>query len=452
MGRLFWKFLFSYWAALLVVVLGVATTAWLYRLAEDRLDLTLETGPRASFVIDSAAATASNGGLPALLGLLTDWSRHSDVWLFAVDDSGRDILGRDVSREALARARTLANGGRDSHAARRVELPQGGSITLFVPFSKKLWLPAILFPGGPPPPWIPLAVGSLVSLAFGALLAWYIARPIRHLREAFDLVADGHLETRVARLMGGRRDEVADLGRRFDSMTERLQSLMSARQSLLHEVSHELRSPLARLQAATGLARQNPRKLQSSLERIEQEAERLDELVGQLLTLSRLEAGIRDASQERLESTDLIDLVASIAEDARYEAELTGRSVVFSGEGEVVASVRAQLIHRAVENVVRNAVRFTRPGTTVNVFASFEESERIFAVKVTDHGPGVAPSELEAIFEPFFRSASGSEGPGFGLGLAITRRAVEAHGGTVRAANCEGSGLEIEIRIPVMPG
>ncbi|MBI5441022.1 MAG: HAMP domain-containing protein [Deltaproteobacteria bacterium] len=293
-------------------------------------------------------------------------------------------------------------------------------------------------------------VGAVVSLVFGAALAWYVARPIRHLRAAFASLSAGHLETRVAPLMGRRRDEVADLGRHFDEMARRIQSLVGAQRTLLHEISHELRSPLARLQAATGLARQNPQKLESSLDRIEQEAERLDDLVGQLLTLSRLEAGVADASRVRLESTDL---VASIAAHARFEAESCGKDVVFSSRGETAADVRAELVGRAVENVIRNAVKFTAPGTAVEVTAGPEDPGGTFLVRVADRGPGVAEADLDAIFEPFYRGAAGSSGPGFGLGLAIARRAIAAHGGRVDARNRPGGGLEVEIRVPVgVPG
>ena len=242
---------------------------------------------------------------------------------------------------------------------------------------------------------------------------------------------------------------MADLGRHFDEMARRIQSLVGAQRTLLHEVSHELRSPLARLQAATGLARQNPQKLESSLDRIEQETERLDDLVGQLLTLSRLEAGVTDASRTRLETTDLVDLVASIAADARFEAESCGKDVVFSSHGETVADVRAELVGRAVENVVRNAVKFTAPGTAVEVTAGPEDPGGTFLVRVADRGPGVAEADLDAIFEPFYRGAAGSSGPGFGLGLAIARRAIAAHGGRVDARNRPGGGLEVEIRVPV---
>lgn len=463
MGRLFWKFFFSYWGALLIAVLGVGTAGWLVQLSEQGRDPSLESGPRASSLVASAGATIRHGGLSALRALMTEWGQHGNSLLFAVDDSGRDLLGRPVAADALERARKVVAEDVELEHVRRVSLSGGGTILLYVPLEAEPWLRRLLLGSGPPAPWVPLTVGTLASLIFGALLAWYVTRPIRHLRAAFASLSQGRLETRVAPLMGGRRDEVADLGRHFDAMAQRLQTLIDAQRTLLHEVSHELRSPLARLEAAIGLARQSPVGLdpvglgpvglEEAFERIEREAERVDELVGQLLTLSRLEASALGASTDtgahwRLECVDLIDLVAAVAADAHFEAQASGRTVVFEGSGEALAEVRAELLHRAVENIVRNAIKYTRAGTAVEVRAGLSDTDGAFVVSVSDRGPGVAEGELESIFRPFYRGADRAPGPGFGLGLAIARRAVEAHGGRVRALNRQGGGLVIELVLP----
>jgi two-component system OmpR family sensor kinase len=330
-----------------------------------------------------------------------------------------------------------------------VSLPGGETYLLFLPTATLPPVERFLFGVRPAPPVVLFVTGAVVSLTFGALLAWYVARPIRHLRSAFASLSTGRFATRVAPLIGRRRDEVADLGRDFDRMAQQLQALTAAQRSLLHDVSHELRSPLARLQAAIGLARQDPQKLEASLERIENEAERLDALVGQLLTLSRLEATVGGGRLERAERVDLVDLVASVAADASYEAQASGRAVAFAGGGEISAEVRVELLHRAVENVVRNAIQHTAPGTTVEVSATRQASAAELLVTVADRGPGVAAAELETIFEPFYRGAQGQSGRGFGLGLAIARRAVEAHGGWVRATNRPGGGLVVEMSVPL---
>ncbi len=245
--------------------------------------------------------------------------------------------------------------------------------------------------------------------------------------------------------MGRRRDEIADLGRDFDRMAQQLQILVGSQRRLLHDVSHELRSPLARLQAAIGLARQQPEKLDASLDRIERESGRLDELVGELLTLSRLEAGMSGAMDEEV---DLVGLVAGIADDAQFEAEASGRHVRFCGDGEFVVKARAELLHRALDNVIRNAVKYTRKGTEVEVEVERRTAPDCLIVTVADRGPGVPESDLQTVFEPFFRSDSSVATAGFGLGLAIARRAIEMHGGTIRVMNREGGGLCVAIVLP----
>jgi two-component system OmpR family sensor kinase len=448
-GRLFWRFFFAYWAALLVAVLGVGLALWVGQLAESDRELSLESGPRTTFLLGSAEATLRHGGLPALRSLMEDWGRRGDVQVFAVDQRGKDVIGRAVPADALQEARQLVQSGQPAGRAREVPLDGGDRWLLFVPVRRASSFYRLLFRAGPPSPMTPLATGLLASLVFGALLAWYVARPIRVLRGAFASLAQGRFDTRAAPLMGRRGDEVAELGRDFDRMARRLESLIGAQRALLHDVSHELRSPLARLHAAIGLARQSPERSEDTLDRIEQEARRVNELVEQLLTLSRLDAHVIDASREHAGHVDLVDLVASIAEDAEFEARSSGRDVVFSATGEVMAEVRVELLHRAFENVVRNAVKFTSPGTTVDVNAGLEAPAGTFVVRVADRGPGVPEDELEAIFEPFYRSRTRPPGAGFGLGLAIARRAVEAHGGQARAFNRDGGGLVIEIRLPL---
>jgi two-component system, OmpR family, sensor kinase len=296
--------------------------------------------------------------------------------------------------------------------------------------------------GGPPAPslLLPIAAAVIVSLLASALLAWYFAKPLRHLRWALGALADGHLDTRIGPQLADRRDEIADLGRDFDDMARRLQQTVEAQRRLLHDVSHELRSPLARLQVAVGLARQDPARIVASLDRVEAEVGRLDRLVGELLTLSRLEAG--DDRQQKA-PVEVMELLVTVVEDAHYEAKANGRDLEFQEGAEFVISGHRELLHRVFENVLRNAVKYTAPATCVSVTTRMLPEQRL-SVLVCDRGPGVLPSELDTIFKPFHRGA-GSGVEGFGLGLAIARRAVEAHGGSVTARNRDGGGLCVEI-------
>jgi signal transduction histidine kinase len=292
-------------------------------------------------------------------------------------------------------------------------------------------------------PWVPIAAATLASLLFSVLLAWYFSRPIRALRQAFDAAANGDLAPRFAKESGG--NELADLGRDFDRMTARLRSLIDGQTRLLHDVSHELRSPLARLQAAIGLAHQQPEKWGASMERIERESVRMDKLVGELLTLARLEAGAIKASQEEISMADLLD---QIADDATYEAASQQRTVVQEGDADVQVIGQPDLLGRAIENVVRNAIKHSPDGGEVQLQTRVLPDTRQLSIRVLDRGPGVSPADLDTIFQPFFRSAN-ANAEGHGLGLAIAQHVIEAHGGSIKASNRAGGGLCVEMILPV---
>jgi len=443
MGRLFWKFFLAFWLALLVAGTGVGMVVWLHQQTSGESEQELSGGPRAAFLVNATAATLRHGGMSALRRLLADWRNQGGAHVYIVDDRGQELLGREVPTETLAQARQRAEATREPRIA-RLETVDARQYLFFVLADNEKKFFHHRSP--PPSPLPPLVIGILASLAFSALLAWYLAKPIRYLRGAFEAVATGKLDTRIGSRMGRRRDEVADLGRDFDRMAEQLQQLVGSQRRLLHDMSHELRSPLARLQAAIGLARQQPEKLEISLERIERESGRLDQLVGELLTLSRLEAGMSGPANEEI---DLVELVRDIAADAHFEAEVAERQVLFSGEGEAVVKVRAELLYRAFENVIRNALKYTAENTMVEVRAERRTTPDRLIVTVSDRGPGIPESDLRAVFKPFFRGSDSASTAGFGLGLAIARRAIEAHGGIIRATNRNGGGLRVEMVLPI---
>ncbi|HYL90923.1 MAG TPA: ATP-binding protein [Burkholderiales bacterium] len=449
MGRLFWKIFIGFWLALVVAAVGAGTAVWLQHRRTEPLSQDLAGGPPSRMVTDMAAATLRHGGVDALRSWMRDVQARRPLMIYAVDEQGRDVLDREVPTIALAAARELIARGDDGRGARRVSTADGASYVLFVTRGPGPGPGRAMRPPPEPPiaRWEIIVIGIATSLAFSVLLAWYLVRPIRNLRWAFDAAAAGKLETRVSPLMGRRRDEIADLGRDFDRMAQQLQNLVSAQRRLLHDVSHELRSPLARLHAAIGLARQEPAKLEGTLERIEREATRLDSLVGEVLALARLESGTASRTKERV---DLATIAANIAEDARFEAEALRRNVRFSASGDAPVIGNADLLHRAVENIVRNAVKFTKEGTRVDVRVQTTRTSAILTV--SDHGPGITPSELEKVFDPFYRGESGQGTAGFGLGLAIAQRAVDAHGGAIRAANVVGGGLQVEVELPLARG
>ena len=302
---------------------------------------------------------------------------------------------------------------------------------------------------GPKPPLVHLAAGAVVSLIFAALLAAYVARPIRRLRLALREAAEGRLTPGLAQAMGDRHDELADLGHEFDRMARHLEQLMQGQRHLLHDVSHELRSPLARLTAIIGIARQQPEKFNDCLTRLEAESTRMDRLLAELLTLSRLESGMTEYVAEEVDVDEILVAVVSDAEPEAERADCTVDYRVATEELPLLVHGDAEMLHRVFNNLVRNALSYAAEGHLVSLARSCDE--RNVVVKVEDRGPGVRPADLERVFEPFFRGAQAAGKTGHGLGLAIARRIVEKHGGKISVSNREytdGGGLCVSVELP----
>jgi signal transduction histidine kinase len=293
-------------------------------------------------------------------------------------------------------------------------------------------------------PLIPILIGALASFIFAAMLAWYFSKPIKQLQQAFASAANGNLDVRVGASMGSRRDELVDLGNAFDVMAVRLGALLQSQTRLLHQVSHELRSPLARLQIAVGLARQQPEKLESSLARIERESERMDDLVGELLALSRLESGVIKLEKELV---NLNELLTTVLEDARFEGD--AKQIFIDYVPQAVACVnllgQQDLLHRAIDNVVRNAIKYSVSQSHISINTSVEND--IISIVVNDQGAGVAEDELDLIFQAFFRGSNTNQADGHGVGLAIAKQIIEAHGGSISASNLAEGGLSVKITL-----
>lgn len=296
---------------------------------------------------------------------------------------------------------------------------------------------------------VAIAVGGLTTF----LLVAIFTRPVVNLRKAARELAHGHLNARVkesprSSILHG--DEFDALLHDFNHMAERLESLVNAQKLLLRDVSHELRSPLARASVALELSRDDADPtMMTHLDRIQRETERLNQLIGQLLTLSSMEAKEGEAGFEKIE---LNDLIREIVSDANYEAVQRRCSVVFEAKEQLCVAGRRELIYRAIENVVRNAIRFTAEETSVEIkTVSMQDGARKMAVvQVSDHGPGISEQEIESIFRPFYRvdPARSAQTGGFGVGLAIADRAIRLHKGDVRAFNRNIGGLTIELRLP----
>jgi signal transduction histidine kinase len=494
MGRLFWKFFLSILLAQVAATIGIGGTIWLRDQARQRNgEPTLDAGPPATIMLDAAAATLKHAGVDGLRELAATSRR---MRLYVLDEQGRELLGRTVPAKLREEVeRNLGNGAQASHAVARLSAPDGSRYLVFAsrtpgahqgPSGEARFgaggngaagkaadaRPAgdgggpgfgpgfgrgggMGGPGGPggwfglPPEfgrhvgrWLPIVAATLASFLFAALLAWYFSRPIRALRTAFEAAAAGDLAPKFGQArMVVAGDELAELGHDFDRMSAQLRTLMEGQRRLLHDVSHELRSPLARLQAAIGLAHQQPDKIQTSLERIERESVRMDRLVGELLTLSRLEAA---GAPPAMEPVDLVEMVDQIADDARFEA---GVRIDVDAPVPVTVQGAPDLLWSAVENIVRNAVKHGGAAGAVDV--ALHPEDGLVHIEVLDRGPGILDQHLGDIFEPFFRSNPAQNNvDGHGLGLAIAKRVVETHGGRITAANRTGGGLRVTITLP----
>lgn len=435
MGRLFWKLFLAFLAAL---ALSGLLVAFVLSVIHPRDRGQFGGPPPPGFMADSVAAVLRSSGVAAVRPVLSAWqAQHLPVPL-VVGPDGSDLLGREVGQQQGG-ARIVTIDGADW---RVIEPGRGGA-----PPSAN-GAPGVSPPGMPlpPPPFLEVVTGVLGALAFSAVLAWYLSRPVRHLHRAFDALARGDLDARVRPLIGAQRDEIADLGLGFDRMAGRIQHLLDAQRRLLHDVSHELRSPLARMSAAIGLARQDPARSEAMLDRVEHEAARLDTLIGELLGLSRLEDEARRAPSEPV---DLAALLRDIVDDARFEAQARGVEVAADAgcAGPLWVDAHAALLHRAFDNILRNAVKYSPAGSRVQVGLDVDDDRA--RVVVSDQGCGVAADELECIFDPFVRGGRGQAEPGSGLGLSIARRAIEAHGGAICATSPTTGGLRVTIRLPL---
>jgi two-component system sensor histidine kinase CpxA len=450
MRSLFLKIFLSFWAAqALFLVLAILVVIALRPTREPGIE---SMGSR---VITETVSEFQNGGEQAARGYLEDLQRTQNLHGFVFDSSGREISGRmvfpwidDMRRTGHIHRHNWVDRFLPERFYRQIQSVQGQAYTLVIEFAPG---PRVFGPHGIPSLGISIAVISSGLVCY--LLAWSLTSPVARLRHATQRLAAGDLTARTGAPLKGRRDELAQLMRDFDRMAERIEALMEAQSRLLKDVSHELRSPLARLSVALGLARQRATpEAESALDRIELEADRLNQLIQRLLTISRLETGTDGIRKTRL---SLRELVEHIARDADYEGQGRGCQVSAEPTDEYAIEANPDLLRSAIENVVRNAVRYTAQGTTVEIRLERrigDQGEDII-VRVLDSGPGVPYEALEQIFQPFYRidDARNRQTGGAGLGLSIADRAVRLHGGRVRASNRPEGGLEVEIRIPAAP-
>jgi len=422
-ARLFWKILFAFWLTFICIIVGL----WLLFIFHSDAPRSLEQANAeriAPPVLALLARTVETEGLSGYD------AAHRSLPFAVIDHIG--IAEKSGALPA-------PTGHRMAALTRKVTAPDGHHYRLFYRYDLPRPFSLLSLP------WQLLVVITVAGSLFSVFLAWYLTRPIKLLRDGFNRMAQGDLDVRLEHRVGRRRDEIADLAKHFDQMAVRLGQLVTARDRLLHDVSHELRSPLSRLQLAIGLARQDPQRLESSLDRIEREATRLDALVRELLILARAESGADQID----EYFDPIVALEPVLADASFEAQANGTRIAVTLP-DVVPEERpsvkgsAELFCRAIENILRNALRFSPPNGVVDVQIDLDAAGQTYGIRIGDQGPGVSPADFKTLFDPFVRA----HGAGFGLGLAIAERAINAHDGTIAAKNKPSGGLLVEVTVP----
>jgi signal transduction histidine kinase len=451
MRRLFLRIFLFFWLAMAVVATVLIVSSPFFtrsRPAVERWQREVEGGLHER--LERRSHEIEHGEAPVPPG-----ERHTGphVPIFVLRPDGTSPSGFEVSPEIAAFARRVEAAGGEiaersgaAHMAGRPVLgPTGEHLVVVAAVRRPPQLIDLLEPGvlG----WRLVALAAIV----GALCFWlarYLTAPVTTLRGVVRSLAGGDLTARVAPRIARRKDEIGDLARDFDAMAARIEALVGAQRRLVRDVSHELRSPLARLAVGLELARREAGgKAAEQLDRIELEAGRLEALVGQLLTLSGLEAAEAPAQRE---SVDLCALVEDVAADAAFEASGGGVGVTVEKRDACLVEGDFDGLRSVVENVLRNAVRFSDEGGAVEVMVSREGSDA--AVYVRDRGPGVPEQHLGDLFQPFFRveEARDRQRGGAGLGLAIAARTVRLHRGSIVARNRPDGGLEVEIRLPAV--
>ena len=478
MKSLFLKIFLSFWAALaLSLVLAILVTIAL-RPARHGIE---SEGPQ---ILAETVTAYQSGGESGARNYLEELGHAQHVRPFVFDPAGHELSGQQVPRwiEDI-RQGVAPRGGPARHRGWMEGLLSPPFVREGLTLDGKRYtlvfeLPPAkgVFFGRHDIPSLGITIAIISSGLICYLLAWSLTSPVTRLRKAAQSLAAGDLSARTGAPAGGRSDELTELMRDFDRMAERIEGLVDSQSRLLKDVSHELRSPLARLSVALGLARQRAAsevgpeaapELEIALNRIELEADRLNQLIQRLLTISRLESGTDGLRKTRL---SLRELVEQVARDAEYEtpgrpcrvttpADATDADATdadATDEDQFLVEADPDLLRSAVENAVRNATRYTAEGTTVEVRLERQQAangENEIIVRVLDSGPGVPDEALPKIFEPFYRldDARNRQTGGAGLGLSIADRAIRLHGGTIRASNRKDGGLQVEIRIPAGP-
>ncbi len=461
MRRLFWRIFAAIWLANVAIIACVAWVTWanfesehipglgvtrLQAAMDDQLQRIARVGwRRTGRNATRRNPNAEEDNEDALERTLRVSSSYGPVTFYAINASGHDLIDRVVPAEVLAASRADPGSAPPERMRKRITTLRSGDKVTLIAHADGSTLRRILYRRSSSF-WSQTGIAVVISALVSALLAWTIVIPLNQIRRSTRRFAEGNLDARVGLLSFGRSYEMTALASEFDRMAERIKALIENNRRLVRDVSHELRSPLARLRVALELAREDDDDLtRRSLDRIERESDRLDSMLGQAIELSRLET---DAAA-RSEPVELEALLEDVIGNADYEGAPRDRRVEFVERAALTVNGSRDALGSALENIVRNALAYTADGTAVEVRLRRVDNDA--AIMVRDHGSGVNEPELHRIFEPFYRtdSARARSSGGTGLGLTIAQRAISRDGGTVVARNDEGGGLQVEVRLPL---
>jgi two-component system sensor histidine kinase CpxA len=382
----------------------------------------------------------SDGGTDAAKEELFSIPRYSRSYIYVVDNDDREILQRDEALNAL----------KDRHRRMEAEEVRDGDGRNYTIYLVDRIPPTTLLAPGTQGTTLRILAAALISALVSFFLARSLTAPLEGLRMATRKIAAGDLDTRVGQVIPQRRDEFSQLATDFDLMAERLQTMQQANRRLLRDVSHELRSPLARLSVAVELARKKGSgNIHSELDRIELEGERLESLVNDVLGLLRESS---EHSPKQDENLNLTELLNELVEVVNYEVPQGKPGILWQPQQPVMYHGDRELLWRTMENLLRNALRHTDPEQGVELSISADKQRQIVNIDVRDHGGGVPEADLDKIFQPFYRIQESRDrfSGGHGIGLAIAAAAVGRHGGHIRASNSQGGGLSMRVSLPHM--
>ena len=451
MRSLYWKIFLSFWLATILIII---TTAWVTSEIAQKSSIPAREQVFMDSYANAAVATFESGRHSALKKWLTQTGESKQMTLYLLCSTGEIISNHVPPNEIKLIAADLVKAKLDDGMLKYGNLiisheilSTSGTAYRLAAISEKPLAYFVVIP------WAGLTIRLTIAIIISGLICYllsiYLTQPLRSLGLAAKSIATGKLNTRVGPIKGHYRDEIAELSNEFDRMAEQLEALINSKERLLQDISHELRSPLARQQIAIELGRKKAGKIaEAEFSRMEVECLRLNTLIGEILQYARLDKSVDELDKSHV---DILSLLHKIIDDANFEFANSKPGIIIDTSSVHQLYVDERLIYRAIENIVRNALRYTPPNENVTIALSMNNQKTHLSIDILDRGPGVPDDQLEKIFNPFYRVDTSREKKtgGYGLGLAIAEKAIRHHQGTIIATNRENGGLQVRITLPI---